>query len=397
MIAIAQRVFGPDARLVHAGWLCVLAGLGLSVIGVYAIDVGSQTAAPAGLSELSPRAVKHAMFLGVGLLAAAAVAWPDYRKTQFVAWPALGACILLLVFLLLPFVPASIVTPRNGTRGWINFGSFDLQPSELTKIAFVLACAEYLRYRTNHRTFLGLLPPAIITGIPMGLIFLEPDLGVAMLFVPALFAMLVAAGARMRHLAAVCAIALCAAPMAYPMLKSYHRQRIADVYAQLVGNPPRVGSVTATQPTTARMLVGSGEVTGATDAKARAMVIASRLPERHNDMIYAVVVARFGLWGGLGVIGLYAMWLLGAVIAAVACKDAFGRLVCVGFCAFVFMQVLVNLGMVVGVAPVIGLTLPFVSYGGSSMLAVWVMTGLVFSIAARRAKRFARPTFEFDD
>lgn len=393
---VSERILGRESTLATWAWLCVAVGLLLSLAGVYFIDVASQVTAPHSASELAPRAEKHLIFACVGVLAAAGIALPDYRRYRLLAWPALGLCLLLLIFLLLPFVPAWIVTPRNGVRAWINLSFFDLQPSELTKIAFVLCAAEYLRLSRHHRRLTGLLPPAIIAAIPTLLILLQPDLGMAMLFIPVLFAMLVAAGAKLRHLVGVCLIAALAAPVAWPLLKNYHRERIMDVYAEFMGTP-RLQTSTASQPQTARMLIGAGEIRGYSDAKARAVVKYSRLPERHNDMIFAVVVARFGLVGGLILLALYGVWMLGAVLTAAFSRDGFGRLICVGLAAFTFCQVMINVGMVVGVVPVIGLTLPFVSYGGSSMISIWLMTGLIFSVGVRKPARFSSPAFAFEE
>jgi rod shape determining protein RodA len=114
-------------------------------------------------------------------------------------------------------------------------------------------------------------------------------------------------------------------------------------------------------------------------------------------MVYSVIVNRFGLWGGLLVLGLYGVWTLGALLAAAATRDAFGRLVIVGFAAIVAAQTFINIGMNLGIMPIIGLTLPFVSYGGSSMLTVWMMTGLIVGIALRRPARMARDVLAFDD
>ena len=395
-MTLFRRYFGPDASLLTPAWLCVFAGVALTLLGAYCIDVASQLEAPGSIAQLSTRAFKHLLFMGVGLVAALGIALPDYRRWRIFAWPILGGCILLLLLLLVPFVPSWLVSPRNGVRGWIDFGPVDLQPSELTKLAFVLCAAEYLRVRQNHRTMLGLIPPAILAAVPTGLIFLQPDLGTAMLFVPVLFAMLLAAGARTKHLLIVCVLAALAAPAAWPVLRPYQRQRIIDVYRDFSGSP-RAGSPTAEQPQTARMLLGAGKAWGLSDSRSRAVVRASRLPERHNDMIFAVYSARFGFVGGLAMLALYALWLAGALLTGARTRDGFGRLVCVGVATFIFCQVAINLGMVVGVLPVIGITLPFVSYGGSSLLSVWLMTGLVFAIGLRKPPPFSSPAFQFED
>jgi cell division protein FtsW (lipid II flippase) len=300
------------------------------------------------------------------------------------------------VVLLVPFVPASIVTPRNGARAWINLGPVDFQPGEVAKIAFVLVLADYFRYRKNHRTFLGLIPPALITLIPVGLITLQPDLGTALLFIPCLFAMLVAAGAKLKHLAVIVLVGILAGPMAYPMLKPHQKQRIVGLINMVQGSPEGADDINY-QSLTAVRLAGAGEINGMPDAKSRAVVHFNHLPERHNDMIFAVIVNRFGLIGGLGVLGLYAVWFLGALLTAALCKDPFGRLVVIGVTVIIAAQMFINVGMNLGLLPIIGLTLPFVSYGGSSILTVWIMTGLVLSVAMRPPARLSRPTFEFGD
>ncbi len=378
--------------LFNVGWLCVIAALALSAIGIYAVDLGLNTEKATALLE--GRALKQTLFLAVGLTAGAMIAFPHYRIVMYFATPALLMAVALLVFLLIPVVPQSIVRPENGARAWINLGFMRLQPSELAKIAFVLVVARYLRFRTEHRRFAGLLVPAMIAFIPIGLIMLQPDLGTATLFVPALFAMLVAAGARLRHLTIIVLLAALAAPAAYPLLRPHQKQRIVALINQIQGE--REGAQTINyQSFTAETYVGAGRVTGNNDAHARALIRYNYLPAAHNDMVFSIIVLRFGLLGGLGVLLLYLVWLGGALWAAALCKEPFGRLVIVGLAAFIAAQMFINIGMNIGIVPIIGITLPFVSYGGSSLLTVWLMTGLIFNIAMRRPIPPYRPSFEY--
>ncbi|MFY7896215.1 MAG: FtsW/RodA/SpoVE family cell cycle protein, partial [Phycisphaerales bacterium] len=198
-----------------SAWLVVIASLALSVIGVLAIDV-AETLDPA--KSMGPVASRQVVNVCVGLVACGVIAMPHYRRLGPWSWAAAIVVLLLLLFLLIPFIPSSIVRPRGGARSWIDVGPMDFQPSELAKLVYIVVLAWYLRYRRNHRTMKGLLPPAIITGIPVGLIILQPDLGTALLFVPALFFVLIAAGAKLKHLVLVIAIAMLAAPAAYPLL-----------------------------------------------------------------------------------------------------------------------------------------------------------------------------------
>ncbi|MCA9271625.1 MAG: FtsW/RodA/SpoVE family cell cycle protein [Phycisphaerales bacterium] len=369
-----------NLSIVHWGWVTLLASLALSLIGLYAIDI-----AEAATIDRSPSGttIRQAIFLGVGVGAALFWTVPHFRLLRFIAWPAYIACIGLLVFLLVPFVPESIVTPRNGARGWINMGVTDFQPAEVTKIAFTLTVAGFLRYRREHTRLRGLIAPGLIAAVPVGLITLQPDLGSASLFVPSLFAMLLAGGARLRHLVLIVLIATAAAPASWPLLRPHQKTRIVAIMQQIRGSDEGAQDINF-QSFTAQRLVGAGRLTGNSDASSRALVRYNGLPEAHNDMVFAVICLRFGLLGGVAVLLLYLIWAASALMTAWYCREPFGRVLIVGLTAFIATQALINIGMTVGLVPIIGITLPFVSYGGSSMLTSWLMTGLVMNVGFRR-------------
>ncbi len=365
---------------VNTAWLTVFASVALSLVGIYAIDIAER---PFVDRSVSGTAIRQGVFLFVGLSAMALVLVPHYRLFRYIAWPGYAACIGLLIFLLIPFVPESIVTPRNGARGWINLGVADFQPAEVTKIAFVLTVAGYLRYRRQHRELKGLIAPGLIAAVPVGLITIQPDLGSASLFVPSLFAMLLASGARIRHLLLIVVVATLAAPATWPILKPHQQRRFIAIFEQIRGSDEGAQDINF-QSFTAQRLVGAGGVAGVNDAKARALIRSNRLPEAHNDMIFAVITLRFGLVGGTITLLLYMLWTVGALATAAACKDPFGRVLVVGMTLFVAVQAVINIGMTVGLLPIIGVTMPFVSYGGSSMLTSWLMTGLILNVGLRR-------------
>lgn len=393
----ARRLYRTKSRsrasriaLWNGATVSLLAGLLLSMIGVYCINLTAGVEA-AGLGYF---AKKQLVFVGLGLIAACIVAIPHYRLIMTLTPALVVASFALLVFVLIPFVPESIVTPRNGARRWISLVVTDFQPSELAKIAFVLAMAAHLRYRRNHRRLAGLLPPALITMIPVGLIMLEPDLGTAVIFLPALVAMLIAAGAKLKHLAAILVVLTVTAPAMYPLLRPHQKQRINAMINQITGDTSEADGINY-QGFKAMTLAGAGGVSGLGGERSRAIVDFNELPEDHNDMIFAVVVNRFGLLGGMSVMGLYLLWIGGALRAAVACKDPFGRLVVVGLTSFVATQAIFNMGIAVGLLPITGMTLPFVSYGGSSLISVFILTGLIFNVAMRKPTPLARESFEF--
>jgi cell division protein FtsW (lipid II flippase) len=253
----------------------------------------------------------------------------------------------------------------------------------------------YLRFRDNYRTLRGLLAPLVLTLAPMGLILIEPDLGTAMLFVPVLFAVLIAAGARLKHIIAIGMIGLVLAVAMYPVLQPHQKRRIIAMISQIKGETKHRQTI-AFQGHKAQTLVGAGRVAGHQTTYTRNLVKFNRLPEARNDMIFAVICTRFGLIGGIAVMAMYVLFVVGGLLAAGLNRDPFARVLAVGVVAFVFAQAFVNTGMTVGILPITGMTLPFVSYGGSSLVANFLMVGLLLNVGVRRPIIVAHPSFEFD-
>lgn len=375
----------PKVAVLNVGWTCVVAAAGLSVLGVVAIA----TTEPGF-------ALKHLAHMCVGLVAASIVALPHYRIAQRCSYPAMAIVLALLVFVLVPWIPEAIVRPRNGARRWVNLFVTDFQPSELAKIAYVLTLASYLRFRRSYRSFGGLLLPLVLTFIPMGLVLVEPDLGSAMLFLPTFFAMLIAAGAKIKHILAIVVLGLSIAPAMYPLLKSHQKHRIQALYYQLAGDDRFVHDI-GYQGAKAMTLAGAGGIVGVGHEWAEALVKENHLPEDHNDMVFAVIACRWGLLGAMLTWGLFGLLALGGVLIAAQSKDPFGRLVAVGLVAVLFAQMTINTGMTIGLMPITGMTLPFVSAGGTSLVACWIMIGILLNIAMRRPLHLARESFEFHD
>ena len=375
-------------------WLALSTAVTLSVIGVMAIG----TASPVHASI-------QMRWLVISLIVAALCVVPHPRLIARASPALVGLTLGLLVVVVLPFMPRSIVPVRNGATCWINLRLMMFQPSELAKIMFVLALALYLRYRDSYRTLRGLLVPFGLMFVPVLLILKEPDLGTALIFVPALFVMLVAAGARMAHLVALVVLALMAIvvnvaiiytlPDSMQVLKPHQRQRIVAMVERVRGDNTHVQDI-GYQQDKAMTLAGSGAVWGYGAERSQTMVKFNKLPHDHNDMIFAVIVNRWGLVGGAATLGLYLILVVSLLLVAGGTKDPFARLAIVGFSGLIFSQAVINVGMVVGLLPITGITLPFVSYGGSSLLMTYLMIGLVINFASRRAVFVSRPAFEFD-
>ena len=370
-------------RRVHAGWIVMIAAVLLTILGVEAI------------STTRPSIAVRQMVLGfVGFVSAFGIAFIPQKRLRQASWWLYAGGLLLLLFLLIPGVPDFIVHPRHGARRWINLGVTDFQPSELLKIAFVLAMASHLRFKEHYRSFKGLLIALFVAIPPMCLILIEPDLGTAMLFIPALIAMLIAAGARYRHLCVIGLLAIIAAGSMYSVLQPHQKDRIQAFAAQVQGDD-RFEQTIGYQGARAMTLIGAGQLEGVGKEEAAQLLKANHLPEEHNDMIFAVITVRWGLLGAVVTWVLYLILGLAGIGASIGCKDPFPRLVAIGLTTIILSQMVINTAMTIGLAPITGLTLPFISAGGSSLVVAWLMAGILFGIAMRRDPLMTREGFNF--
>ncbi len=370
------------------GHVAAIAAIGLAVIGLAAIATAPT---PEYLGDV---AAKQRVFLAVAVVVMFGVAMVDYRKIGPLAYPLAALVLVVLALVMAPHMPQGLVPMRNGARRWINLGVMQFQPSDMAKIVFVLALARYLRYRENYRTLGGLLVPLVITFVPMFLILIEPDLGTAMIFLPVLFAMLLAAGAKIRHLLLIIVIGVVAMPAMYPMLKPHQKDRIVALISQMRDDPRHRQGV-GFQAYKAITTAGAGGVRGYGKEQARTILRFNALPEAHNDMIFAVICARWGMVGAVAVLSLYVLLIASGLLVASMNKDPFARLVVVGVVTIIFAQFFVSVGMTIGLLPITGIALPLISYGGSNLVINFAMIGLILNVAARRPMLLAKPAFEF--
>jgi rod shape determining protein RodA len=276
--------------------------------------------------------------------------------------------------------------------------------------------AWYLRYRTNYRTLAGLIRPLGLTLLPMFLILKEPDLGTVLLLLPVFFAMLLVAGAKRRHLAGLLMMCVLAAPALYYAMHDYQRMRVLGAVLQaeaarawLLAHPKALSVLQVTPAQVAqwqrdegyqldrsKATLATGGVTGVRDADADCMQYGF-LPEWHTDFIFAVVGHRWGLVGCGLVLACYGVILAGGCRIAAATNEPFGRLLAVGAVVLLTTQAMINVGMAIGLWPVAGITLPFVSYGGSSLTASGAIMGLLLSVGLRKPIVLAPEPFLFED
>ena len=347
----------------------------------------------------------------------------NYRTIGRWVWPFYIFSLALVVYTLLgKVITVPFVHGIKGAFAWINFkvGSqeISLEPSELVKVSFVLVLARFLRYRSNYRTVTGLLQPFLLAIVPIVLILKQPDLGVAALFMPTLLVMLFCAGARVKHIVAVLALGVAFMPVFWfagprfdtdqpnhrrlpkleipllkylpQMMKEYQRKRALALFSH-DSHSARNDDYQVNRALTA---MGSGGWFG----KGLGQIPTGRgVPEAHDDMIFSLVGEQFGLIGTFAVIGAFLILFAAGIEIAAATKEPFGRLIAIGIVAILASQSTLNLMVCLHMMPVTGVTLPFVSYGGSSLIASFMAAGLLLNVGQNRPLMIGREAFEFDD
>jgi rod shape determining protein RodA len=313
----------------------------------------------------------------IGSVAMAALVLFDYRKTKAFAWPLYFILIALLVAVLLKGERI------KGAQSWfiLPLGpvQFSFQPSEFGKIIVVMVLARYLsnrvmRFKKFHHTFV----PLLIAGVPIGLIFIQPDLGTAVVFIPVILAMFYVAGIRKRVLIAFALLGVGAAVGFYPLLKPYQKDRIKTFM-----NPGQDALGKGYNIIQAQAALGSGQMFG--KGWGRGTQTSFRfLPEYQTDFVFPTFGEQFGLAGCLVILALYGIMLLRATYLAGATEDLYGALLVTGLVTVFVVHIVLNIGMATGLMPVTGLPLPLFSYGGSFILVCYMMIGLIVSVGARR-------------
>lgn len=348
--------------------LLVLVTLGLVAFGL--VMVYSATSASAAVGNGDPMSFlkRQAIYACLGIVLMALTSRFDYHRLRFIAPPlllvALGMCAAVLV-----------VAPEiNGARRWFLLGPASFQPSELAKLALCLFAAVYLARRSPPRTLGELAKPlGLLTAIFCGLILLEPDLGTTITLCGMMLAVLLVAGVPTRLLATASFLAVGMGMLAI-WVEPYRRARVfsfLDPWSDAEGS--------GFQMVQAMIGIGSGGVTGAGLGEGVGKI--SYLPEAHTDMIFAVIGEELGLVGSALVIGAFGAFALVGFRIALRCRDPFGKLLAAGLTALVCGQAAINLGAVLGIAPLTGIPLPFVSYGGSSLVVLLAGVGILLNIA----------------
>lgn len=363
----------PGEKIWHMSWsliflLCCIFAFGFAML--YSAANGSMQ------PWAGPQLARFV--IGLGLLTAVAVI--DVRLLLRYAYVFYGIILALLVAVEISgFV-------GGGAQRWIDLGVFQLQPSELMKPALVLALARY--FHGVNMEDIGqpsiLVAPIILTAMPTILVYLQPDLGTALVILMSTGILLFMAGVRLWKFALVGVMAVAASPVVWSMLRDYQKDRIRTLL-----DPERDPLGTGYHILQSQIALGSGGLFGK-GFMAGTQSHLNFLPEHQTDFIFTMLAEEWGLVGGLVLIGLYSLVFIYGYAIALLSRNHFGRLLAFGITINFFLYVFINTAMVMGLIPVVGVPLPLISYGGTAMLTVMFGFGLMMSVYIHRDVRIGR-------
>jgi len=361
-----------DRRLLtHFNWslfMLVLLLAGLGILNLYSagslrLDQGMTTAF---------YYQKQIYWLTLGLMAIPVIIFFDYRLLKEIIWPLYGITLALLGYVLFFGVTVS------GSRRWIDLGVVSFQPTELAKVSVILLCAALLARMRGPVDWRGLGKILALVLVPVGFILMQPDLGSGLNILMLAGGMLLFKGVTRRILVTCLACIPVFAPATWFMLLDYQKQRILTFL-----NPHREPLDAGYNTIQSKIAIGSGQIWGKGFLEGTQNQLRF-LPAKHTDFVFSVFGEEWGFMGCAFLLSLFCLFLYQLVVVANTSKDSFGAYITCGVFFYFFWQILINLGMVLGLMPIVGIPLPFFSYGGSSTLINFILLGLVFNISTRR-------------
>jgi cell division protein FtsW len=374
-----SRPLPPEYNLMLTATLCLLA---LGAVMVFSASSTTRVLQDGGLSDSAFYLKRTLLFGAVGLVIMHLVARHGLQLVREATPMILGGSIFLLLAVL------AAGTEVNGATRWLGGGFLQVQPSELAKVALVLYAADLLARKPKRvRSIEGMMPLLLVIGASALLIMLQPDMGTTMTIVFAIGATLVAAGARPADLGKI-GLVIGGLALLMAVIEPY---RMARLTAFL--NPTADAAGAGFQAAQAKIALGSGGLFG--EGIGNGVQKAFYLPEAHTDMISAVIGEELGLIGIVGVVGLFAMFGYAGLKTAQKARDNYSKILVAGLTSLVLVQAIINLFAVMGMAPLTGVPLPFVSYGNSSLMAMLFAVGLILNVARggkAKAARTSTPT-----
>ena len=369
------RALDPASPARHVDLVLLAVTLAIAAGGV--LMVYSSTHYRLQTGHLDPQLYlkRQAVWTTLGVLAMVAVATVDYRSLRDHSHLIYAGTVGVLLLVLSP-----LGSSHKGTQAWFQVGSFQLEPSEWAKVALVLCIASYCARHRGDLDWRRLQAVLALMAAPMALIYLQPDLGTDLVFAGIVMAMLLVAGARARHLVVLALLGVTGAVLTIQLgiLKQYQLDRLGSFLDPK--SDTRGPSYNQSQSKTA---IGAGGLTGKGLFKGTQTNLAF-VPEQHTDFIFTAVGEELGFLGAAALLALFGIMVWRTWRTAMLARDLFGTLVCVGVLAMLVFQVFENVGMAMGIMPVAGIPLPFMSYGGSATLTAFAALGLVQNVHMRR-------------
>jgi rod shape determining protein RodA len=363
-------------KLLLLNWPFLVLIVAIAVVGVaalYSVAGGS----------LEPWATRHILRLWLGLALIFAIVLVDLRSWMRVAYP-----FYFIVLFLLVLVPL-IGVESGGAQRWLGFGEYSFQPSEIMKIALVLALARYYQWLPPEKVWRpdAVLPPLLMIGLPTLLALGQPDLGTAALFAVVGCGLLFLAGVSLLYFIGAFVGVIAVLPHVWEKLHDYQKERVLTLI-----DPDRDPLGSGYHILQSKIAIGSGGFTGKGYMQGTQAQL-NFLPEKHTDFIFTMFAEEMGFIGSASLLALYLLALLFITYMALRCRSTFTRLVAAGMGLCLFTYVFINVAMVTGLVPVVGVPLPLVSYGGTSMLTMMAGLGFVLNAHVNRSARIRREEF----
>ena len=374
---VQKRWGSAYAPLRHTDPVLIVTALLLTGVGLVAIYSAKLQALTSQGRPATEYLSRQLIALAIGIVALVIVSLIDYRKLQSYAAVMWGGSIVLLVLTLTP-----LGHEINGSQRWLVLGGFQLQPSELAKIAVLIAVAAVL-HESKGEPGLGTMGIGLVaTLIPMGLVFLQPDLGTSIVFVWLAATLFLIGGVKARYLIALVVSGFVGVILALQMqvIQTYQLGRLTSF---LGASDPSLAQGGAYHTRQSLIAIGSGQFSGKGLFEGTQTAL-QYVPENHTDFVFTVIGEEFGFIGTSFVLALFLVLVWRGLRIAVMAKDLFGTLVAGGISSILALQVVINVGMTIGIMPVTGLPLPFVSYGGTSLIVWFAMVGLLLNVHMRR-------------
>jgi len=361
-----------DRRLFfNFDWTLLGIVLSISVIGLLNIY---STGFSFGDARQTPLYIKQAQWIALGLIFMIVTFSIDYRSISRYAYLIYGGSLILLIAVFL------FGNEARGSQRWISLAGFSLQPSELMKLTLIIALARYFDdYKASESYRLRELAiPLIITAVPFLLIMKQPDLGTALILLIILISLSFFIGVKWKSLIIGSSICLMLAPLTWFFLKDYQKERILTFLS-----PERDPLGSGYHIIQSMIAIGSGGIFGKGFLKGTQTQL-KFLPEQQTDFIFSVYAEEWGFLGGLVLVFLFLALILWGLKIALHSRDYLGTLISYSITMFIFWELFINMGMVLGILPVVGIPLPFLSYGGSSMIVMMTSVGLLMNVSMRR-------------